>query len=177
MAKKTILAFAGSTSKKSINKQLVTYVSSKLADTSFDIADLNNFSAPVFSVDEEEMGFPKNIQRFNELLGQYDGFIISLAEHNGSYTAAFKNIYDWVSRIESNVFRNKPLLLMATSPGGRGGASVLETAKTRFSRAGARIITTFSLPNFYDNFKDGSISNKELNRKLVEAVAIFEKTI
>ena len=42
--------------------------------------------------------------------------------------AAFKNIYDWISVIEKIVWSNKPILLMSTSDGARGGQSVLETA-------------------------------------------------
>ena len=174
---KKILVFAGSTSKKSINKQLAIYAAKKMENISYEIADLNDYSAPVFSVDTEEMGFPDAVKNFNELLNQFDGFIVSLAEHNGSYSAAFKNIFDWVSRIDRKVFKDKPLLLMAASPGGRGGATVLETAKNTFPHLGGNIMATFSLPNFYDNFKDGSLIEEKLNIALNDAVSVFEKTI
>jgi len=174
---KKILVFAGSTSKNSINKQLAIYAATKLVNISYEIADLNDYSAPVFSVDTEEMGFPDAVKNFNELLNQFDGFIVSLAEHNGSYSAAFKNIFDWVSRIDRKVFKDKPLLLMAASPGGRGGATVLETAKNTFPHLGGNIMATFSLPNFYDNFKDGSLIEEKLNIALNDAVSVFEKTI
>ncbi len=134
-------------------------------------------AAPLFSIDEEEdKGFPENVQKFNDLLNQYDGFIVSLAEHNGSYAAAFKNIFDWVSRIEREIFRDKPLLLMATSPGGRGGASVLEAANSTFPHLGGNIVATFSLPNFYDNFKD-EIIDEDLRIILNKAIITFEKNI
>jgi len=174
---KKVLVFAGSTSKKSINKQLAIYAATKLVNISYEIADLNDYTAPVFSVDAEEIGFPDTIKNFNTLLNQFDGFIVSLAEHNGSYSAAFKNIFDWVSRLDRKVFKDKPILLMAASPGGRGGASVLESAKNTFPHLGGNIMATYSLPNFYDNFKDENISNLVLDQKLNEAVAIFEKTI
>ncbi|MCF6349011.1 MAG: NAD(P)H-dependent oxidoreductase [Flavobacteriaceae bacterium] len=174
---KKILVFAGSTSKKSINKQLASYAATKLVKVSYDVADLNDYVAPLFSIDEEEdKGFPESVQKFNELLDQYDGFIVSLAEHNGSYAAAFKNIFDWVSRIDRKVFRDKPLLLMSTSPGGRGGASVLETANSTFPHLGGNIVTTFSLPNFYDNFKD-KIIDEDLRIILNKAILTFEKSI
>ncbi len=175
---KKVLVFAGSTSKKSINKQLASFAATKLINVSYDIVDLNDYSASLFNIDEEEEnGFPENIQRFNELLNQYDGFIVSLAEHNGSYAVAFKNIFDWVSRIDRKVFRDKPLLLMSTSPGGRGGASVLDAAKSTFPHLGADIIVTFSLPNFYDNFKDGNIVANGLKNQLQDLVKTFEGKI
>ncbi len=175
---KKVLVFAGSTSKKSINQQLASFAATKLVKVSYDVADLNDYVVPLFSIDEEEdKGFPENVQKFNNLLNQYDGFIVSLAEHNGSYAAAFKNIVDWVSRMDRKVFRDKPLLLMASSPGGRGGASVLEAAKSSFPHLGGNIVATFSLPSFFDNFKDGSFTNGELNTQLKGLVEIFEKEI
>ncbi len=174
---KKVLVFAGSTSKKSINKQLASFAATKLKNISYQVADLNDYQVPLFSIDEEENGFPENVKGFNELLDQFDGFVISLAEHNGSYTAAFKNIFDWVSRMDRKVFRDKPLLLMATSPGGRGGASVLESAKSTFPHLGAVIVATFSLPNFYDNFIDGKMMDGEFKNNLVQAVQAFEKTV
>ena len=174
---KKILAFAGSTSSTSINKQLATYAAETLENTSFDVVDLRDYKLPIYSTDEEGNGIPEDATSFSNLLDNYDGFILSLAEHNGSYAAAFKNIFDWSSRIEKNVFRGKPLLLMATSPGGRGGATVLNTAATSFPHMGAKSITTFSLPNFYDNFKKGKIVNEEILSALKTQVNEFENAV
>lgn len=175
---KKVLSFAGSTSSTSINKKLAIYTAENLEKTTFDSIDLRDFSMPIFSEDEEkENGFPKNAEKLSKLLTNYDGFIISLAEHNGSYTAAFKNMFDWCSRIEAKVFRNKPLLLMAASPGARGGKSVLNAGVSRFPFNGAGKITTFSFPNFYDNFKEEKIVAKELNQELMLAINNFEKSV
>ena len=174
---KKILAFAGSTSSTSINKKLATFAGQNLAQISFDVIDLNDFAMPIYSEDEERNGFPENAKLFNELLDNYSGFILSLAEHNGSYAAAFKNIFDWSSRINPNFFRNKPLLLMATSPGGRGGKSVLDTGKEKFARMGVQELFVFSLPSFYDNFKEGKITNESLLEELTKQVSLFEQSI
>jgi NAD(P)H-dependent FMN reductase len=174
---KKILAFAGSTSLNSINKELAVFAAQNLTKTSFDIIDLNDFPLPIFSVDIEKEGFPESAKKFNTLLDNYDGFILSLAEHNGSYSAAFKNVFDWSSRIESNFFRDKPLLLMSTSPGGRGGASVLEAGTSKFSRMGAKELFSFSLPNFYENFKEGKIVHAGFLSNLKGEVTTFEKAL
>ncbi len=174
---KKILAFAGSTSSTSINKKLATFAAENLVNTSFDVIDLRDFTMPIYSEDEEKNGFPEDAKRFSALFDEYDGFIVSLAEHNGSYTAAFKNIYDWVSRVHANVFRNKPLLLMATSPGARGGFSVLNAGIEKFSRMGAKGVIGFSLPSFYDNFKEGKVINEEFSSILKEKVNEFEQFI
>ena len=174
---KKILAFAGSTSSTSINKKLATFAAENLENTAFDIIDLRDFEMPMYSEDEEKNGFSENAKKFSSLLDTYDGFILSLAEHNGSYAAAFKNIFDWSTRVENNFFRDKPLLLMATSPGRRGGQTVLETGVQSFSRMGAKKIVFFSLPRFFDNFKEGKIVQQDLLVLLKEQVNKFENSV
>ncbi|MFK8061459.1 MAG: NADPH-dependent FMN reductase [Polaribacter sp.] len=175
---KKILAFAGSTSSTSINKKFATFAAESLEKSSFDVIDLRDFSVPIYSEDEEkENGFPEDLIQFSDSLDNYDGFIVSLAEHNGSYAAAFKNIIDWCSRINNSIFREKPLLLMATSPGGMGGRFVLAAAEQRFPRHAAKELITFSFPNFYDNFIEGKVINKELLVSLLEKVNEFENFV
>jgi len=175
---KKILAFAGSNSSKSINKKLATYASSLVDNASVTVLDLNDFELPIFGVDlEAKIGHPENAQRFLEHLKSSDGLVISLAENNGAYSAVFKNLFDWMSRIERNVFFGKPMLLMATSTGGRGGQSVLEMAKSRFPRHNANIIATFSLPSFNDNFSNGKIVNPELDTELRNKVQHLKEAL
>lgn len=166
-----ILAFAGSTSSTSINRELVKFVLKNFQDEEINLIDLNDFNMPVFSVDREKKGFPDEAYNFLKQIEECDCIICSLAEHNRSYSAAFKNIFDWASRINVKVFQNKPMLLMSTSPGGYGGGNVMNTAKTFFPQFGAEVKETFSLPKFYENFdlENGVIDPemlKDLNSKI-----------
>ncbi|MDY0779992.1 NADPH-dependent FMN reductase [Tenacibaculum sp. IB213877] len=175
---KKVAVFGGSLSKKSINKQLATFAGEQLQNTNFEVLDLNDYPLPIFSVDlEQEEEYPESAQKFNDKLDTFDGFIVSLSEHNGIYTAAFKNLIDWVSRKNLKIFREKPVLLMATSPGAKGGASVLNFAEKSFPILGADIITTFSLSKFYDNFKEGEIVDESYLNELKSAVNKFEKSL
>ena len=176
---KRILVFAGSTSQNSINKKLVSYTTTLLNQASVTFLDLNNFEMPLFSIDrEKQAGIPEAAHEFKDEIRKADGIIMSLAEHNGSYAAAYKNIYDWVSRIKGNMWEDKPILLMATSPGGRGGKSVLQAANNRLPFQGGKVVATFSLPGFRDNFdEERGIINAELLETLEEQVAVFEKSL
>jgi chromate reductase len=168
---KKIIAFGGSSSKNSINKKLATYTAHLFQDSTIEVLDLNDFEMPVFSIDKEENGFPKEAQNFLNKIGDADLLVVSLAEHNGAYSAAFKNILDWASRINGKVFQEKKMLLMATSPGARGGESVLEIAKDRFPRHDANLVGTFSLPSFHENFDEvNGIINSDLKNELLEIV-------
>lgn len=176
--KKTIITIGGSNSKTSISKQLAEYAANMISDVEIVKIDLNNYPLPLFSVDtEENNGFSKELLELNALLDKADGFIVGLAEHNGAYSVAFKNMFDWLSRVESMVWRNKPLLLMSTSPGARGGKTVLEIAEGRFPFHGAQITGTFSLPNFNDNFKEQKICNEQYLGTLQNLVNQFKSAI
>jgi NAD(P)H-dependent FMN reductase len=175
---KKIIAFAGSNSKNSINKQLAVYTSSLIDNVDVTILDLNDFELPLYGVDYEiEHGIPDNAQQFLDHIKNSDGIILSLAEHNGAYSTAFKNIFDWMSRIDGKLWSEKPMLLMASSPGGRGGATVLDIAKGRFPFMGGNIIANFSLPSFGQNFSEEGIIDSGLKAKLNEAISVFNKAI
>ncbi|MCK5637217.1 MAG: NAD(P)H-dependent oxidoreductase [Flavobacteriaceae bacterium] len=173
-----MVTIGGSNSKTSINKVFAEYAGGLLKNMVLTKIDLNNFEIPLFSVDKEnEQGFSKDVIELNDFIDKADGFIISLAEHNGAYSAAFKNVFDWLSRIESKVWRDKPVLLLSTSPGVRGGQTVLDLALGRFPYMGGNIIGSMSFPSFYDNFKEGRIVNSELKSNLLRLVDEFEKAI
>ena len=173
---KKIIAFGASSSKQSINKQLATYTANQFQNVSVEILDLNDYEMPVFSVDKEkENGIHPLAQEFYDKLGIADLIIISFAEHNGNYSTAFKNILDWTSRINAKTFQEKPMLLLATSPGARGGSSVLEIANKRFPFQGGIVKGRFSLPSFYENFDaEKGITNEELKNELLEIVNSIE---
>ena len=169
-----VTCFAASSSRNSINKQLVTYAASLIAAAEVEILDLNDYELPLFSVDREaELGQPELARAFLQKLQASDALIISFAEHNGCYSAAYKNIYDWTSRIEPKVYRGKRMLLLATSPGGRGGKSVLELAMSQVPRFGGEVRASVSLPSFNDNFdkQRGAISNPDIDAELRAALA------
>lgn len=175
---KNIIAFAGSNSKNSINKQLVTYASSLLKEVDISVLDLNDFELPLYGIDLEiEKGIPENAQLFFEQLKQSNGIIISLAEHNGAYTSVFKNLFDWLSRLENKFFLNKPVLLMAASPGGRGGQSVFDMAQDRFPRHDANLVAKFQLPFFSKNFSEGKLTNEQFHNELQIQVAQFQNSL
>lgn len=173
---KKIIAFGGSSSKNSINKQFATYAAHLFPNVFVETLDLNEYEMPLFSVDKEkEQGIHSLAHDFYAKIGAADLIVLSLAEHNGAYSSAFKNILDWVSRIDNKTFRQKPMLLLATSPGARGGATVLDIAAKRFPFQGADVKGSFSLPTFYENFDAvNGIINPELKKQLLDLIKSIE---
>ncbi len=172
-----LLAFAGSSSTKSINKQLATYAAGLFDAAETEILDLNDYELPLYSIDKEKSMSPPPVAReFLDKMEWADMLVISVAEHNAGLTVAFKNIYDWASRQKKVVFDNKPVLLLSASPGGYGGKNAVEAAKISLPRYGGDIRATFSLPKFNENFdvEAGKISNKELDDALRDIIRNFD---
>jgi NAD(P)H-dependent FMN reductase len=175
---KKIITLGGSSSKTSINKILAEYTGSLVNDVELIKIDLNDFDLPLFSVDiESEFGIAEAAKELNSVFDKADGFVVSLAEHNGAYSTAFKNAFDWLSRINGKVWRNKPMLLLSSSPGERGGQTVLDVALGRFPYMGGNIVGSMSFPSFYENFVEGEIVNPELKSKLNNLVSDLEKAL
>ena len=176
---KKILAFGASNSSTSTNKQLANWAAQQIPDSDYTLLDLNDFEMPIFSIDrEKENGVPDEAQQFKELIKSHDGLLISFAEHNGNLTAAFKNIFDWASRLEGKTWAGKPMFLMATSPGGRGGSSVLNIVTKRYPFDGGKVVTSFSLPSFRQNFSpENGITNEDLKNEFFQKLNLFVKEI
>jgi len=171
-----VLAFAASSSKKSINKQLANYAAKQIKDAQVELLDINDYEMPLFSEDrEKELGQPALAKAFYQKLGEADVIVISFAEHNGSYTSAYKNLFDWTSRVDMKVFQNKPVLMLATSPGPGGATTILAAAQGSAPYFAADVKAAISVPNFYDNFdlESGQLTNQEFADKILNATSQF----
>lgn len=126
-----ILSFGASNHSQSTNAVLARFAAQRFKDLfrpeiDIDTLDINAYEMPIYSLDrEKQTGIPAEAIEIFERMGRADGLIISFAEYNGSYTSAWKNIFDWVSRIDQKVFSDKPSIVLAATPGRRAGASVL----------------------------------------------------
>jgi len=171
---KKVLAFGASNSKTSINQQFAMYTAN-LINKDYQLIDLNNYEMPIYSEDrEKENGIPKKAEEFFNEIGKADIIVISFAEHNGTFTAAYKNIFDWISRIDQRVFQGKDLIFLSTSVGEMGASNVLNQAINSLPFFDGNLLFSYSLQSYYENFEEGKISNKkireEFEKKLKESI-------
>ena len=176
---KKIIAFGASNSKKSINKQFAQFAANQLSNVELSLLDLNDFELPLYSIDlEMESGIPANALKFRELINTSDGIIVSLAEYNGLYTSAFKNLWDWLSRIPSdqprNIWANKPMFLLSTSPSRRPMNNVTKLSLELFPHYGANIVASFYLPSFNHFYQNGDIIDAEQKRRFQEQQKVYQ---
>lgn len=164
-----VVAFGASTSKQSINKQLAAYTANLVEGAHVEVLDLNKYQLPLFSQDiEAELGQPEDAQLFLDDIAEADALVVSFAEHNGSYTAAYKNLFDWASRINMKVFQNKPMIMLATSPGPGGASSVLSAAVNSAPYFDGDVVGSLSVPSFFDKFdmENQQVSDEAINEQL-----------
>lgn len=165
-----VMAFGTSMNSRSINRKLASYAASLVADTHVEPLTPADFPLPVYSQDlERESGIPQAAHDFLAAIANADALVISFAEHNGSYTAAFKNLFDWASRAERKVFQNKPVLLLSTSPGGGGGKTVLAQASAMMPHFDGVVVGALSIPRAGQNLdtETGRVVDEALHNQLL----------
>lgn len=170
----SVLAFGTSMNSQSINRKLAAYAASLVPEAVVTVASPADFVAPLYSQDTERAdGVPSGAHDFLAAIAQADALVLSFAEHNGSYTAAFKSLFDWASRVEREVFQGKPILLLSTSPGGRGGLTVLTQAQGMLPRFGGVVVGSLSIPRAGQNLdpESGKVVDEVLHSQLTELVS------
>lgn len=176
---KKILAFAGSNSPTSINYQLILNVTGRITEHEVEVLKLSDVEFPMFSVVREKEGIPETVIWLYDKIQEVPALIISVNENNRTVSAFFKNIIDWLSRVDRKFLKDKKIFLMSTSPGHKGAAAALEYCKMVFPRFGGAVVESFSLPSFKENFdiETGRIVNEIFEMGVVEVVTSFSQQI
>lgn len=178
---KKILAFAGSNSSQSINHQLIEWTAAQLPTENVKIIKLTQYPLEVYSEDlEKQNGFSQNLKDLLSEIQNAHALIVSVNEHNSLPSAFFKNVLDWLSRIQYKFLEGKKILLLSTSPGRGGASKSLEYVKEVMThRYNGTLVDTFSLPSFHENFSKATkqITNAALAAQLQEKIHLFQQQI
>lgn len=119
----TVLALCGSLRRGSYNR-IVADALPGLAPAGMRIAPAPTIGdLPLYNFDrQQEEGFPSGVLALAEAIRAADGVIIVTPEYNYSVPGVLKNAIDWVSRVPSQPFQNKPVALQSAAVGILGGA-------------------------------------------------------
>jgi chromate reductase, NAD(P)H dehydrogenase (quinone) len=114
-----IAVVVGSNRRESINRKLAQALV-RLGEDDFDASWVEIADLPMYNADLEP---PASVGRFKADITAADGLLIVTPEHNRSIPAVLKNAIDWGSKpADSNVWRDKPVVITGTSPGAIGTA-------------------------------------------------------
>lgn len=149
MQKPKILAFAGSGSQPSLNRQLldVAVRAAEDAGAAVTVLDLADYPLPLYTGElEAREGMPANGRKLKTIFAAHEGLLIASPEHNASVSALLKNTLDWVSRPDGGQnglvpYQNKVAALLAASPGNIGGLRGLTHLRAILQNLGVLVQT------------------------------------
>jgi chromate reductase, NAD(P)H dehydrogenase (quinone) len=108
------------------------------------VADLTIWdlaSVPPYNQDLEGEKRPAPVKALLAAIAAADGLVLCAPEFNHSIPGVLKNALDWASRPAfTSVMANKPVGIMATSPGPQSGARCLEHIKVALDSMMARVV-------------------------------------
>lgn len=167
-----ILAFAGSLRQASWNHKLAEAAARCAQEAGADVTviRLSDHPLPLYDQDhEDDSGLPEQAVTLKTLFRDHHGLLIASPEYNGAYTAALKNVIDWVSRPQEgfgrlDCFAGKAAGLLACSPGGLGGSRGLPPLAAVLSGIGVTIVGgPVSVPAVHEAFNDdGTMATQRL---------------
>ncbi len=171
-----LVLFAGSLRKDSLNKKLVA-ATQKLLPTSVEatVVDIKTLNIPLYDGDVEVEGIPEGVQLLATLIQGAQGVVISSPEYNGSISSPLKNTIDWLSRLKPVPLEQKPVLLLAASPGGLGGVRGLLHGKVPLEVVGSYVYPqTFGLAKAHEAFTaEGTFVDSKNAERIKALTAAF----
>ena len=119
------VTICGSLRKRSFNRALMNALPG-LAPSGMTLTEAPSFrSFPLYDADlQASAGFPGDVTALADAIRAADSVIIISPEYNWTIPGALKNAIDWVSRLNDQPFKDKPVAIQSASGGPLGGARV-----------------------------------------------------
>lgn len=135
-----ILAISGSLRRESHNTRLLRALAEE-APAGIDVELWDGLRAiPPYDADEDVAPGPETVEAMRAAVAEADAVIIATPEYNSSVPGALKNALDWASRpFATNVFRNKPVAVIASSSGAFGGVWAAADLRKILGTMGSRV--------------------------------------
>ena len=137
-----VVSIYGSLRKGSFNAALARALP-KLAPPGMTIGSTPPWDAfPVYNADDQgASGFPAPVQALAEAIRKADGVIIVSPEYNYGLPGGLKNAIDWLSRVENQPFKDKPIAIQSATGGPLGGSRVQYQWRQVFVFLDAHVMT------------------------------------
>ena len=117
-----IIGLSGSLRHDSTNTALIQLANElRPKDKIAEIEIVSYKDVPLYDGDIEASGIPKTVLDIAEKIRQADAVYVSTPEYNYSFSAAIKNIIDWLTRCSPNPLTGKPIAIASVSAGPSGG--------------------------------------------------------
>ena len=135
-----LIGMSGSLRTGSYSNTVLETLREKFAGTA-DLIVWDLASIPPYNQDLEGEKRPAPVKALLAAIKKADGVVLCAPEFNHSIPGVLKNALDWASRPAfTSVMADKPVGIMATSPGPQSGARCLEQLKVVLDSMMARVV-------------------------------------
>lgn len=162
-----LLVIAGSSRQGAWSRKLADAAAqmARADGASVTLLDLRELKLPVYDGDiEAATGVPEGAGQLRAALLAHDALLIVTPEYNGFPTPLLINSFDWLSRLGADAgglsglaaTANKPVALLASSPGPLGGLRSMNFLRQYLQMAFAMIVVPqqFALGRAHEAFDD-----------------------
>ena len=107
------------------------------------VLDLRDLALPLYDGDiEASQGVPAGAAALRDAIREHDALVIVTPEYNGFPTPLVINAFDWLSRLKDGLAAttDKPVALLASSPGALGGLRAMNTLRLYLQMAFQMIV-------------------------------------
>lgn len=176
-----ILVMPGSRREHAVSRRLLAAVVERLKAEGLaaDVVLPEHLTAPLYDGDlEQAEGVPESIKALNQRMSRASALVLVTPEYNGLFPPLLKNTLDWMSRktdgqVGAKVFRGKPVLLLGSAPGAKGGLRALPHLRVQMGNLGMHVYgPQLAVPQANQKLDEqGRVLDEELATQLDELVA------
>ena len=179
MATTKLLGISGALRAGSTNRKLLREAARLFGDDCVYVeADIQ---MPLYDGDlEDAEGVPATAQRIAEQIAEADAVILSTPEYNKGPSGALKNALDWVSRVPSTPWADKPVAVMSAAAGRAGGERSQMILRGYLVSFRPQLVMgpEVHLAESQDQFdEDGTLVNKKYIRDLTALMANLRNVV
>lgn len=173
-----LLGISGSLRRDATNRKLVREAARLYGEAEYAEADIR---LPLYDGDiEEGLGIPEEVRGLAERIAASDAILIAAPEYNKSISGSLKNALDWVSRVDGNPWKDRPVAVMSAAAG-RGGGEVAQYAVRQALQAfrprivnGAPVMVAAAHSEFDG---DGHLTSKSYIEALTQLMAALRAEV
>ncbi len=184
-----LLVLCGSARAGSLNRKLAAVAGEAARQAGADVAelDLRALGLPLYDGDiEAASGVPAGAQALLDAVLACDAMLVVAPEYNGFPTPLLINAFDWLSRVGAQPPRpsglaataNRPVALLAASPGALGGLRAMNYLRQYLQMAFAAIVVPqqFSLGRANDAFDEaGGLKDAKAAQAVANVVQALDR--
>lgn len=151
------------------------------ADAQTTVLDLRALALPLYDGDiEAAQGVPAGAATLRDAIAAHDALVIVTPEYNGFPTPLVINAFDWLSRVPAQgdrpaglaVTANRPVALLAASPGPNGALRAMNFLRQYLQMAFAMVVVPqqFALGRANEAFDDAGALKDPKAQQTVDGV-------